>query len=520
MILKCKMCGGDIEVSNDMTVGTCLYCGSTMTLPRIDSDKKARLFNRANQYRLNNEFDKAYGAYKAIVHEDDQEAEAYWGMLLSEYGVEYVEDPATKKRIPTCHRTHVKSIKMSADYELACKYADTESRLIYQDEADVIEGIQKKILAISSKLDPYEVFICYKESEGDGERTADSVLAQDIYTELERQGIRTFFSRISLKEKLGRDYEPNIYAALQSAKVMLMVTTSNEHCNAVWVKNEWSRYIGFMNAESSKVLIPVCKDINPYELPPELAKFQAQDMNKVGAMQDLIYAVKQLISVEAKEKKDTVIETLVKEKIEQEEKKREKLVKANQRKNVAKKAIIYLLIISVCAIVAFAGIKLYQNVIYPNIQFEQAGTYIEDAQYDKALEILYDLRGKKETGQLIRECKFQQAILLYEAGKYHAAYSAFTKDKKYPEADNYMAKCAKEIQLLALKENPDSKFLPEFELHYRNMLPEDIYDVAKTYYENGIFTKASGLFKNILDYSDAEELYCEALRQLGIRRRF
>ena len=60
------MCGGDIEVSQDMTVGKCLFCGSTMTLPRIDSDKKARLFNRANEYRLNNEFDKAYDAYKTI----------------------------------------------------------------------------------------------------------------------------------------------------------------------------------------------------------------------------------------------------------------------------------------------------------------------------------------------------------------------------------------------------------------------------------------------------------------------
>ncbi len=63
-ILKCKMCGGNIEVSHNMTVGTCLYCGSTMTFSRIDSEKKARIFNRANQYRLNNEFDKAFDAYK------------------------------------------------------------------------------------------------------------------------------------------------------------------------------------------------------------------------------------------------------------------------------------------------------------------------------------------------------------------------------------------------------------------------------------------------------------------------
>ena len=34
IILKCKMCGGDIEVSQDMTVGKCLFCGSTIALYR------------------------------------------------------------------------------------------------------------------------------------------------------------------------------------------------------------------------------------------------------------------------------------------------------------------------------------------------------------------------------------------------------------------------------------------------------------------------------------------------------
>ncbi len=82
IMLKCKMCGGDISVNADMTIGTCQYCGSTMTIPHIDSEKKARLFNWANQLRLNNEFDKAYDAYKEIVSEDTEEAEAYWGMIL------------------------------------------------------------------------------------------------------------------------------------------------------------------------------------------------------------------------------------------------------------------------------------------------------------------------------------------------------------------------------------------------------------------------------------------------------
>lgn len=294
-ILKCKMCGGDIEVHEDMSIGTCLYCGSTMTIPRIDTDKKARLFNRANLYRLNNEFDKAYDAYKAIVEEDEQEAEAYWGMILSEYGVEYVEDPKTKKRIPTCHRTCIQAVQNSTNFMLACKYADAESKFMYQDEAEVLDQLQKKIIAISAKEEPYDVFICYKETDDvTGERTQDSVLAQEIYQELNKQGIRTFFARISLEDKLGQNYEPYIFAALQSAKVMLQVSTKSEHSNSIWVKNEWKRYIDFMSEDDSKTLIPVYRDMSPYEFPAELCRYQAQDMGKVGAIQDLVYGVQKL----------------------------------------------------------------------------------------------------------------------------------------------------------------------------------------------------------------------------------
>ena len=71
--LKCKMCGGDIEIQEGAAVGKCKYCGSLMTLPKIDSDKKAGLFNNANEYRQNNEFDKAYDAYKAITEEEPED---------------------------------------------------------------------------------------------------------------------------------------------------------------------------------------------------------------------------------------------------------------------------------------------------------------------------------------------------------------------------------------------------------------------------------------------------------------
>ena len=294
LMLKCKMCGGDLELAKGSSLGTCQYCGTTQTVPAIDDDKKARLYNRANQYRMDSEFDKAYAAYEAIVNDEPEEAEAYWGMLLSEYGVEYVDDPKTGKKIPTCHRTLVRSITSNPNYKSACQYADADSRIMYEDDAAALDALQKRVLNASAKEEPYDVFICYKESDENGNRTPDSVMAQDIYDALTAKGMRVFFSRISLEDRLGQDYEPCIFAALNSAKVMLMVTANSDHCNAVWVKNEWKRYLDFMKTDPDKTLIPVYKDISPYALPDEFSRFQAQDMGKLGAIQDLVRGVEKL----------------------------------------------------------------------------------------------------------------------------------------------------------------------------------------------------------------------------------
>jgi DNA-directed RNA polymerase subunit RPC12/RpoP len=86
-VFKCKMCGGELELQAGSNIVQCPYCGTKQTVPTLD-DKLIRLYNRANQYRLNSDFDKAYSAYEAIVSEKNDEAEAYWGMVLSEFGVE------------------------------------------------------------------------------------------------------------------------------------------------------------------------------------------------------------------------------------------------------------------------------------------------------------------------------------------------------------------------------------------------------------------------------------------------
>lgn len=36
---------------------------------------------------------------------------------------------------------------------------------------------------------------------------------------------------------------------------MLAIGTDSEYYNAVWVKNEWSRYLSFMRNDRSKILV-------------------------------------------------------------------------------------------------------------------------------------------------------------------------------------------------------------------------------------------------------------------------
>ena len=65
-IFKCKMCGGTLEINNNESVFECEYCGTTQTLPKLDDDRKNNMYDRANHFRRNNEFDKAMGIYEQI----------------------------------------------------------------------------------------------------------------------------------------------------------------------------------------------------------------------------------------------------------------------------------------------------------------------------------------------------------------------------------------------------------------------------------------------------------------------
>lgn len=292
--LECKSCGAQLTVENGQQVVVCPYCGSQNTISK-NIENSGNLFNRANYLRRQNEFDRALEVYEKILEKSPLEYEAYWGVILCMYGIEYVEDPNTHKRIPTCHRTHTESILQQEYYKKACQYAPYEVDRIYKSEAEEIDRLQKEILALARKQEKYDVFICYKETDESGNRTEDSVIAQDLYEHLLRRGYKVFFSRKTLEKKLGSAYEPIIYAALNSARVMIVLGLTPNNFSAVWVRNEWSRYLERMKKDPNLSLIPAYRGFSPYELPTQFSNLQALDMGKIGFIQELCDGIDRIL---------------------------------------------------------------------------------------------------------------------------------------------------------------------------------------------------------------------------------
>lgn len=44
-LFKCKMCGGSLEVNAGESVVTCEYCGTQQTLPKLDDNKRANMYD-------------------------------------------------------------------------------------------------------------------------------------------------------------------------------------------------------------------------------------------------------------------------------------------------------------------------------------------------------------------------------------------------------------------------------------------------------------------------------------------
>ena len=87
-----------------------------------------------------------------------------------------------------------------------------------------------------------DVFISFKNSDFSGNKTRDAEIARQLYEELTSRKIATFYSSATLLGLGQAVYKKSIDEALESTKVLVVVSTDIKFLESEWVKYEWESF--------------------------------------------------------------------------------------------------------------------------------------------------------------------------------------------------------------------------------------------------------------------------------------
>ena len=297
--LSCSCCGTLLAFAEDVAIIECPACGTSCATPHATGDMLLTL-QRAVEQRLACDFHNAELSYQQVLLFRPDEHEALWGRLLCHYGVEYVEVPATRRRMPTVRTVRPKPMQEQADFIKACEFAPEAVREQYRRSAAYIDDAQAEIRQKARACQPYDVFLCHKTTRpGSHEYTQDFHRATQLYHFLKDQGVRVFFAPECLQGAAGSNYEAGIYHALQTSRVMLMVCSQADYLTSAWVRSEWTRFLDLTDEDPSRQIVPLLYDhFSPSELPPQFIfrRIQGLDMTAITAPQTLVRIVMEAIA--------------------------------------------------------------------------------------------------------------------------------------------------------------------------------------------------------------------------------
>lgn len=99
------------------------------------------LYNKAKQLLMAHDFGRAEDSYNRIINEGNNDAEAYWGLILCKHGVIYQDD---EEKTPTCELVSFDNILEDELLKNVIKYADEKTAEEYNEKANVLETARKE----------------------------------------------------------------------------------------------------------------------------------------------------------------------------------------------------------------------------------------------------------------------------------------------------------------------------------------------------------------------------------------
>ena len=318
---RCPICGSPHFIKIDSNEYQCENCGFLKVLDESLSEEKILVINAYSILRQGNYVD-AEEAFDDILNKNKNNYEALWGKICSHHGIVFVED--NNKIYPTFHDIVDINFLEEEGFKRFLSICPEKLKEVYINLAKRIEDLRDKYYKQVIKEKPYDIFISFKASDETGSNTKDYIEATNLHSFLREKGYKVFFSPVSLKEKTANEYEPYIYHALRTAKVMIVYGQKEEYFETKWLKNEWGRFIRMIDEgiKEDGSLIVCYENMNPNNLPNRLKKLQCLNLSDKTAYITLDKVLNKLIN----EKKKHIIEEV---KIERKEIKKVTNVKVN-----------------------------------------------------------------------------------------------------------------------------------------------------------------------------------------------
>jgi len=257
---KCPNCGDQLR--NENGAYTCPSCLSRFTIPKKETPPEAlQYYVLGESERERAHFDEAYQNYKHATECAPNEPEAHFGMALSRHKIQFLKDFRTsddgkeKYRMqPISFGTEVKKFSDDECYKKALSLATPEQKKVYSEKARDIDRIKEKFAELKAQGKDYGCFICVKVTDENGGYTDDCHEADNLYSYLEKEGCRPFYSERNMHsgEYTASDYEAVILYALYTARCMIVVCSNEKYLDTPWVKNEYTRFKKFIECREKK----------------------------------------------------------------------------------------------------------------------------------------------------------------------------------------------------------------------------------------------------------------------------
>ena len=303
----CPVCGSNLV--NELEDGRfkCASCGTIIENASAHSDMNAIV-----SYLDGSQFDTAENYCRDALARDEKNPVLNWLLFLAKNKIHFVDDPATRERKPVFYSERVFKRDCVFDDENYILSLQGKYKSKYQRFGELIESIRMELCEKMSRDDDIDIFISFKATEevtdSEGKKrvveTFDQKKGREIYDYFTDKGYKVFFSPVSIgKGKVfGEKYEPKIFAALASCRAMILIGTKKSYITDGWVRDEWTRYLYFMESAVARknsrlkkapdTLYYVYDKQPPVDLPSQIAEIQGTDCSEVYYLEELYKSIK------------------------------------------------------------------------------------------------------------------------------------------------------------------------------------------------------------------------------------